>query len=62
MPIYLLYIEDGRYSAPQMDSIDAADDAHAIEAARARVNSSVHYLSAEVWEDNRFVAHIQRTA
>ncbi len=60
MPIYLLYIEDGRYSAPQLDSLEAADDARAIAQTRTRLDASQHYISAEVWEDDRLVARIFR--
>jgi hypothetical protein len=58
MPIYLLYIEDGRYSAPQLDSLAASDDAQVIAQTRKRLDASPHYISADVWEDDRFVARI----
>ena len=58
MPLYLLYIEDSRYSAPQLDSLDAADDSRAITATRTRLDASRHYISADLWDDDRFVARI----
>ena len=60
MPIYLLYIEDGRYSAPQLDSLEAADDAQAVALTRARLAGSAHYRSADVWDEDRFVACVVR--
>ena len=60
MPIYLLYIEDGRYSAPQLDSLEAADDTLAIAATRARLFASAHYSWVDVWEADRFVARVVR--
>ena len=60
MPIYLVYIEDSRYSAPQLDCIEAVDDQRALAVARARLDASAHYRSADVWEDDRFVARLAR--
>ena len=62
MPIYLLYIEDGRYSTPQLDSLEAVDDASAIALTRRRLAASPHYRSADLWEDDRFVARIVHAA
>lgn len=60
MPIYLLYIEDARYSAPQLDSVEAADDARAVAVTRVRLAASTHYRSVDVWEAERFVARVVR--
>ena len=62
MPIYLLYIDDPRYTTPQLDSVEAADDAKAITATRARLAASAHYRSADVWEADRFVGRVVRAA
>ena len=60
MPISLLFIEDGRYSTPQLDSLEAADDARAMAVTRTRLNASPHYRAADVWEEERFVGRIVR--
>jgi hypothetical protein len=62
MPVYLIYIDDRRYSAPQIDSLEAVDDARAIAKAQARLAASPHYRAAELWEDERLVARLERPA
>lgn len=55
MGVYTIYIEDDRYSVPTIDILTADDDARARVLAHGRLISSPHYLSAEVWEDERVV-------
>lgn len=55
MSVYTIYIEDDRYSVPTIDILMADDDGHARVLGEARLTSSPHYLSAEIWEDERVV-------
>ncbi len=59
MPIYLLYIHDGRYSVPHLESLDAPSDDRALAHARVRLAGSSHYLAIEVWEDDRLVGRTE---
>ena len=58
MPVYLIYIEDARYSAPQLDSLEAIDDARALDVVRVRLRYSIHYRAADVWDNDRFVGRV----
>jgi hypothetical protein len=62
MPVYLIYIEDARYSAPQLDSLEAIDDARALDVVRVRLQRSIYYHAADLWVDDRFVGRIVRVA
>jgi len=53
--VYTLYIEDDRYSVPTIDILSADTDAEAMTLAAERLASSPHYLSVEVWADDRYV-------
>lgn len=60
MGVYTIYIEDDRYSVPTIDILMADDDTHACVLGQARLQSSPHYLSAEVWQDERVVCVLPR--
>jgi len=57
---YLLYIHDNRYATPTLDVIVVADDSRAQELATGRLARSDHYIRAEIWEDERCVAEIEK--
>jgi hypothetical protein len=52
---YLLYVNDDRYSVPNLDSVVVRDDASATAAAKVKLASSPHYGGVEVWDDDRLV-------
>jgi hypothetical protein len=58
--LYTLYIEDDRYSVPTIDILQALDDVQALALAAERLSASAHYLSAEIWADERLVGRIPR--
>ncbi len=60
MKTYLLYIHDDRYTVPTLDSIAVDGDERARELAAERLASSPHYLTAELWEDDRLVEKLTR--
>ena len=60
MKTYVLYIHDDRYTVPTLDSIVVNDDDRAREVAGARLASSAHYFLAELWEDDRLVARLEK--
>jgi hypothetical protein len=55
---YIFYLQDDRYSAPNLDIITAPDEEAAIESALARLAASPHHLSIEIWQDDRLVTRI----
>lgn len=57
---YLLYLHDDRHSVPNLDTIVVSDDERALEIAAARLASSPHYRSVEVWNEARLVCGIDR--
>lgn len=58
MQTYLFYVQDDRYSAPNLDIITALDEDAAIDVALARLAASPHHLSIEIWRDDRLVTRI----
>ena len=60
MKTYVLYIHDDRYTVPALDSITVNDDERASEVAGDRLASSAHYYLAELWEDDRLVARLEK--
>jgi hypothetical protein len=59
--VYTLYIADDRYSVPTIDILMADRDDEARALAAARLASSQHYLSIEVWVGDRLVCAIPET-
>jgi hypothetical protein len=57
---YIVYVQDGRYVAPTLLTIDARDDESALRQAEAHLKASPHYRAVEVWEDDRLVAKVER--
>jgi hypothetical protein len=55
---YILYIQDGRYAAPTLLTIDASDDDSALADARRHLSASQHYRAIDVFEDERLVATV----
>ncbi len=55
LEVYVLYIEDGRYSVPTLDTVTVANDALAREVAIQRVAASKFYRQVEIWQDDRLV-------
>ena len=60
MNVYVLYIHDDRYSVPTMDSLRASDDATATQLLKQRLESSPHYFAVALWQDERFVARLEK--
>ena len=60
MKTYVLYIHDDRYTVPTLDSITVDDDERAKELAGGRLAASAHYHRAELWEDDRLVARLEK--
>ena len=58
MKTYILYVEDGRYAAPTLLTIDAQDDNGALADAQRRLGDSTHYRAIQVFEDERLVATV----
>ena len=59
MTTYTLYVHDGRYAVPTLMTIDSRDDESARAIARRHLESSTHYRSVEIWEDERQVAELR---
>jgi hypothetical protein len=57
---YTLYITDDRYSVPSLDAVIVSTDKLAQAIAQERFAVSTHYSAIEIWEDERFVAKIER--
>jgi len=58
MNSYFFYIHDRRYTVPQFVVIDAADDDDAVAIARKHLADSPHYLSIDIVDGEREVAHV----
>lgn len=58
MRAYFLYLRDERYHAPTLEVVTAADDPAITEFVRRRLDSSPHYLGAEVWDGDRLVVRL----
>lgn len=58
MNVYTIYIEDDRYSVPNIDILIAPTDTDVRAMAVERLASSAHYLSISVWQDERFVCEL----
>jgi len=52
---YTLYVHDGRYAVPTLLTIESRDDDGARAHARRHLESSIHYHSVEIWDDERRV-------
>jgi hypothetical protein len=55
-----MYIRDERYQTPTLEIVTASDDAAAEQIVRERLASSIHYLGAEIWEEERLVAKLDK--
>lgn len=62
MDVYVLYIDDSRYSVPTLDTLTVADDALARDLAVKRVGSSKFYRQVEIWLGDRLVDTIANPA
>ncbi len=60
MNSYFFYIHDRRYSVAQFVVVDAKTDADAIETARQYLIESRYYLSIDIFDSDREVAHVGR--
>jgi hypothetical protein len=60
--VYVLYIHDDRYTVPTVDSLRAADDRIAKQMLRERLETSPHYFAVALWQDERLVERIEKTA
>ena len=58
MTTYTLYVQDGRYAVPTLLTIESRDDESARAHAQRHLDSSDHYRSVEIWDDERKVARI----
>ena len=55
MTTYTLYVRDGRYAVPTLLTVESRDDDAARAFARRHLQSSAHYQSVEIWDDEREV-------
>lgn len=55
---YTLYVQDGRYAVPTLLTVDSRDDDGARAFAQRHLQSSDHYRSVEIWDDERQVARL----
>ncbi len=55
MTTYTLYVRDGRYAVPTLLTVESRDDDAARAFAQRHLQSSAHYQSIEIWEDEREV-------
>ncbi len=62
MKTYTLYVEDDRYAAPTLLTVEARDDERVRELAQRRLAESPHYLGVEIWEDDRLVDQVKATS
>ena len=60
MASYTLFVHDDRYTVPTFYMISVADDRRALELAREKLRSSVHYSRVEVFEGDRLVGAADR--
>ena len=60
MTTYTLYVHDGRYAVPTMFTIESRDDESARVHAQRHLESSSHYSSVEIWDDERQVCELGR--
>jgi hypothetical protein len=57
---YVFYIHDSRYSVPHFVAVDAVDDETAVAIAQGTLAESDRYLSIDVVDGDREVAHVER--
>ncbi len=55
---YTLFVHDGRYAVPTLLTIESRDDERARAYAQRHLESSTHYRSVEIWEDERQVGEL----
>jgi hypothetical protein len=55
---YTLYVHDGRYAVPTLLTIESRDDESARAHALRHLQSSSHYNSVEIWDDERQVGQL----
>jgi hypothetical protein len=55
---YTLYVHDARYAVPTLLTVDMKDDERAMAFAAKHVESSPHYRSVEIWDDERLVGRV----
>jgi hypothetical protein len=55
---YTLYVRDGRYAVPTLLTVESRDDDGARALAQRHLESSAHYQSVEIWDDEREVAKL----
>ncbi len=60
MKIFALYVEDDRYSVPTLFTVERRDDVGAMSHASDLLTSATHYLSIEVWDDDRRVGQVSK--
>jgi hypothetical protein len=60
MASYMVYFDDDRYRARNLEVITADDDEAACARVRADLAANPHHLAAEIWDDNRLVARVDR--
>ncbi len=58
MTTYTLYVRDGRYAVPTLLTVESRDDEGARAFALRHLESSTHYHSVEIWDDERQVAEL----
>lgn len=58
MTTYTLYVQDGRYAVPTLLTIESRDDESARAHALRHLQSSSHYRSVEIWDDERQVGKL----
>lgn len=60
MPTYFLYFHDRRYSVPTLEAVTVGGDDRAREVAAERLAASPHCFAAEIWDDDRLVAKLDK--
>ena len=58
MTTYTLYVHDGRYAVPTLLTVESRDDEGARAFAQRHLQSSAHYRSVEIWDDERQVGKV----
>lgn len=59
MTTYTLYIEDERYAAPTLLTVEVRGDERVRELASERLAQSPHYRAVEIWDDDRLVGKVE---
>jgi hypothetical protein len=62
MPTYFVYLHDPNSKVPTLEAITVSNDARVRELVARRLDASPHYVSADIWDDERLVGKVERAA